>query len=648
MYYITKIEIYRQIVFLCGPKYDKQDKHDRRNVLLRIVPRLFKRSENKPVFIIADNLLSISNNKMLFNKYKELNIKLLEEIISSISSFTYIFLDSLSTAYELGLFSNSHSHNVVRLFVDEKRSQAIALPSVGDYINEIFNSGNIFYYNATYDEKNHIQFFRDKIPESIKKIILEDNSPQSLKQNKIFFEVGTDCDPEQLGKIRLIKNHSTNSTTFEIGLGTLFQVICYLRSNMKVTQFELDNVDYICEKVLNLLKSIYIATNDCAIYEDLIIFNKTKYEIITTMSKQEKNNFKIAVLNEIFLIKAMINNSYKKILPYFNKSYNPYRLDFKLINFDFLKLFLKNENDMQTIKLYLTNPNLFTRTKNLIFKKKFRSIVTYKNNKYGKILKKLHEEVNSFFNSIFNFNDSSFAYKTDRNCLMCVKKHTESNYYIKIDIHNFFNSMRFRILENIILTYFDKIYFSKIESNISIKKYVMKASLENLLRYCYYDKSFPIGFSSSPVMSNIYLNNLDENFQNKFPNLIYTRYADDILISSKEEIKNIDSILKYIDTSLKEISLQQNLKKQKIISFKKDGDYIKFLGLVLIKTNNSLNQIKISKTFFNKTIYVIKQGYKYNNTNLKDKGLSMLQYIKIVDIKRYNKAISLIKEFNII
>ena len=103
MGYILRDEIIirRPIVFLCGPYCQKTNKSDRRNILRKCFKDNFK---DGVLPLIIDDFLTEENIKD-----PQINIQLMEEIFASISQKTYIFLDTLSAASELGLFMNTRS-----------------------------------------------------------------------------------------------------------------------------------------------------------------------------------------------------------------------------------------------------------------------------------------------------------------------------------------------------------------------------------------------------------------------------------------------------------------------------------------------------------------------------------------------------------
>ena len=100
--------------------------------------------------------------------------------------------------------------------------------------------------------------------------------------------------------------------------------------------------------------------------------------------------------------------------------------------------------------------------------------------------------------------------------------HVNSKYILKLDISDFFGSIHFgKIVNNILPDVYDK---------------NLKVLLANL---CMLDGSLPQGAPTSPTISNIVMHKFDEIISKycKDNNLIYTRYADDMFISSENDFE---------------------------------------------------------------------------------------------------------------
>ena len=125
--------------------------------------------------------------------------------------------------------------------------------------------------------------------------------------------------------------------------------------------------------------------------------------------------------------------------------------------------------------------------------------------------------------------DAAYAYVPGRCAADALKKHqaNESRWFLKMDIENFFPSCN----PQFILKQMRKIYPSNIcyEQDSKVMHYILRtATLDNGL---------PQGTPLSPLLSNLVMLPIDYKITNLLKHLnkdfIYTRYADDMLISSK-------------------------------------------------------------------------------------------------------------------
>ena len=154
----------------------------------------------------------------------------------------------------------------------------------------------------------------------------------------------------------------------------------------------------------------------------------------------------------------------------------------------------------------------------------------------------------------------------------------------------------------------------------------------------FYKGSLPIGFVTSPKISDIYLSFFDKNRENT--NVIVTRYSDDILLSTWTESLSFpfDLLSEYynIINDLKKIGLKINshktLKKQ-LINY---GDSIKFLGINIVKGYPD-NRITISDKYIRDTC---KEYCNYMNQKdilLFSKVIGKIHYIKNTSESSFNK-----------
>lgn len=130
-----------------------------------------------------------------------------------------------------------------------------------------------------------------------------------------------------------------------------------------------------------------------------------------------------------------------------------------------------------------------------------------------------------------SYHSSAFAYIKGRCALDSVKKHQQnkSRWFLKIDFSNFFGSTTLPFLINQLETIFP---FSEILSNELGRHHLCKA-----LSLCFLNGGLPQGTPISPILTNIMMIPIDFTISKMArehePKLCYTRYADDIFLSSK-------------------------------------------------------------------------------------------------------------------
>lgn len=130
-----------------------------------------------------------------------------------------------------------------------------------------------------------------------------------------------------------------------------------------------------------------------------------------------------------------------------------------------------------------------------------------------------------------SYHTSAFAYVKGRCTVDALKKHqsNESKWFIKLDFSNFFGSTS----EDFTMSMFSMIFpFSEI-----VKVERGKNALSKALSLCFLNGGLPQGTPISPSITNVIMIPIDHYLYNKLRKMdkhfIYTRYADDILISSK-------------------------------------------------------------------------------------------------------------------
>ncbi len=219
--------------------------------------------------------------------------------------------------------------------------------------------------------------------------------------------------------------------------------------------------------------------------------------------------------------------------------------------------------------------------------KKNRLITTYKNNKDGKKLRIHHKVQMTYIENYLYSNDLVFSYSKGKNTKMMVNKHLKSVNFLYIDIKSFFNNIDLNILKE--------------KSNFLTSKNMSQYKLNALIDSCKIneDLGIAIGLIPSSFFSNVYLNEFDfeiNEFLNKLDkNIVYSRYSDDIVISSPNNF-DYEKVVKYIKKALCVLNLDIHESKTRFKSLTKHGDHIKILGLNIVRGINE-NYITVSRKF---------------------------------------------------
>ncbi|WP_038345310.1 reverse transcriptase family protein [Acinetobacter sp. A47] len=133
-------------------------------------------------------------------------------------------------------------------------------------------------------------------------------------------------------------------------------------------------------------------------------------------------------------------------------------------------------------------------------------------------------------------------------------KHCGARSILKLDIEDFFDNITQELVEKIFKDFF---------------KYDQDDLPRILAQLCCVDGKVPQGGITSSYLASLALFSIEERlfFRLKNKKLTYTRYVDDITISSKNSEYNFDSIIKIVEGQLNSIDLPLNIEKINIERF---------------------------------------------------------------------------------
>lgn len=189
------------------------------------------------------------------------------------------------------------------------------------------------------------------------------------------------------------------------------------------------------------------------------------------------------------------------------------------------------------------------------------------------------------------YHTSAFAYIQNRSTLDCVKRHqqNESKWFAKFDMHNFFGSTTI----DFVMRMFEQIYpLSELVNNVFSHEIFRKA-----IDLCFLDGGLPQGTPISPLITNIMMIPFDFKMNKwcKEHHMVYTRYADDLLISSKNPFRFKD-VEEQIESVIAELEAPFNLNRKKTRYGSANGSNWN-LGVMLNKDNQITVGRKAKKRF---------------------------------------------------
>ena len=188
-----------------------------------------------------------------------------------------------------------------------------------------------------------------------------------------------------------------------------------------------------------------------------------------------------------------------------------------------------------------------------------------------------------------------------------------NDFFIMLDIKNFFNNITHEKL-------IKRLY---IEINKKNKNAITLLECAEIVKKCSVsNRGIPLGFVTSPILANIYLKEFDNILYGKLKkltaeNIIYTRYADDLCISFKNNINNEEineEIIKIVSKLLKRYSLKLNNNKTRNYNINV-VNHIKITGINIVVKENGKRTLSVGKKIKNNLFWCAINLYKDKNSN---------------------------------
>lgn len=241
---------------------------------------------------------------------------------------------------------------------------------------------------------------------------------------------------------------------------------------------------------------------------------------------------------------------------------------------------MKNNSLESVFNSYFDNKKKFSDFHTIKTEDESRLIPLSKSNKEiyecSARLKVIHNFLSRFvFSEMPLRKDIVFSYRKDVNITDAVRPHCNSDFIFRTDISKFFTSITSIAVSRTLSKYCKQIR--------TVDSDDVKENIDRIVYLCTIADRLPIGFSSSPSISNFCFYDYDNQIDIycKENGYIYSRYADDLIISSNKKMdkENITDDIASILSSDSLLKLSINHKKTKIITKKYER---KILGISIL------------------------------------------------------------------
>lgn len=204
----------------------------------------------------------------------------------------------------------------------------------------------------------------------------------------------------------------------------------------------------------------------------------------------------------------------------------------------------------------------------------------------SKKLKLIQRFLNSYIFEFAAFNSNAvFSYRKGSSILNAVRIHAKNTHFFQTDISNFFNSIKQTHIEDVLSKHLDSVPIRDIHHY-----------KDRLLELITVNGKLPVGFVTSPLISNSCLYPFDEDLYDYCLSngITYSRYSDDLILSAKDRV-SLESIKEVIQRLLnKNFSRSFSLNESKT-KYTHKGKKLKFLGVVILPNGQLTIDNKIKR-----------------------------------------------------
>jgi len=233
------------------------------------------------------------------------------------------------------------------------------------------------------------------------------------------------------------------------------------------------------------------------------------------------------------------------------------------------------------------------------------------------------------FEHLQKHEQAAHSYVKEKSALTAVQAHAGNKYFFLTDIESFFPSVTAEDIKKVL---------QRNAENIPIADFV--EFIPKIVELTTHNGSIPVGFATSPKLSNAFLFEFDSALHRYCTeqSLTYTRYSDDIIISSNSrgQLDGMDTHIQNLLSEHASPKLLLNDKKTRQIHI---GRKVKILGMVIMPNGKITIDSKYKKTLETLLYYYVNDRDKFHDlldkkvkTQNKEHSLfGLLHYAKSID-----------------
>ncbi|WP_343311167.1 reverse transcriptase domain-containing protein [Bacillus atrophaeus] len=268
----------------------------------------------------------------------------------------------------------------------------------------------------------------------------------------------------------------------------------------------------------------------------------------------------------------------------------------------------------------------------------------------------LQKKLAYILESNYKNHSQSYGFVKGRGIVDNAQKHLNKKYVLNFDLENFFESITFRRVRSMFMTYY------KFNEKVA-------TTLANIC--CHPNGFLPQGAATSPIISNIICNRIDKEFSKLAKNnrCQYTRYADDITFSTSRRVfppdiayitegslflnNNVISIVEYQGFKInKEKTRLQNYRQNQTVTgitvnekLNVKRSYVRRIRSILHCIEKNVEDLQKAEQIF-KEKYPFRQKKHLDNINMFAILKGMISHVGHVKGKDDPLYLKLAKRFN--